>query len=134
MNAYLTSTTPAAQHRVGMAAALWILVAFAARASLEATAAGSPWRIPLALAPLPPFLFFLWAVVAAVRSLDELGRRIHLEALAVAFSLATVLLMTLGLLQLAMTLPPEDWSYRHTWSFLPPFYFLGLALAQRRYR
>ena len=98
------------------------------------TAADSPWRIPLALAPLPPFLFFLWAVVAAVRSLDELGRRIHLEALAVAFSLATVLLMTLGLLQLAMTLPPDDWSYRHTWAFLPMFYFLGLALAQRRYR
>ena len=27
--------------------------------------------------------------------------------------------MTLGLLQLAIDLPPEDWSYRHVWAYLP---------------
>jgi hypothetical protein len=66
--------------------------------------------------------------------MDELEQRIHLEALAVAFPLALILLMTLGLLELATKLPPEDFSYRHVWAFLPIFYFGGLALARRRYR
>jgi hypothetical protein len=26
-----------------------------------------------------------------------------------------VLIMTLGLLQIAVPLPPDDWSYRHIW-------------------
>jgi hypothetical protein len=72
--------------------------------------------------------------VASVGSLDEMQRRIHLEALVIAFPLAILLLMTLGLLQLAIPLPEEDWSYWHIWAFLPMFYFIGLAFAWRRYR
>jgi hypothetical protein len=47
---------------------------------------------------------------------------------------APVQLMTLGLLQLAVELPVEDWSYRHVWIYLPLFYFAGLGLAWRRYK
>jgi len=54
--------------------------------------------------------------------------------LAFAFPMAILLLMVLGLLQLAIPLSPEDWSYRHVWSFLPLFYFAGLALAWRKYK
>jgi hypothetical protein len=70
----------------------------------------------------------------ALRDLDELERRIQLEALAIAFPGALLLIMTLGLLQLAIPLSPADWSYRHIWPFLFLFYFLGLALTRRRYR
>jgi hypothetical protein len=77
---------------------------------------------------------FLWVVVSAVRELDELHRRVHLEALAIAYPLAILLLATLGFLQLAIDLSSEDWSYRHVWPFLPCFYFIGLAIAWARYR
>jgi len=43
-----------------------------------------------------------------------------------------ILLMTLGLSELATKLPPEDFSYRHVWAFLALFYFGGLVLARRR--
>ena len=72
-------------------------------------------------------------MILGIRQLDELERRIHLEALAVAFPLGILLLMTLGLLQRAITLKFEDWSYGHVWPFMFLFYFVGLALARRRY-
>jgi hypothetical protein len=50
-----------------------------------------------------------------------------------AFPLTLVLIMTLGLLQIAIPLPPEDWSYRHILPLLYVFYLFGLTLARRRY-
>jgi len=95
----------------------------------------APWlRVTVALLPIIPTALFLWSVVSRIRSLDELERRIHLEALAIAFPLAILLLWTLGLLQLAINLNPDDWSYRHVWVYLPLFYFIGLAIARRRYQ
>lgn len=115
--------------------ALWLLSYFAVRAVLEAgDALGDGARVAIALAPLLPFLAFLRLFVAGLRQLDELERRIQLEALAIAFPLTIVLLMVLGLVQLAVPLSPADWSYRHVWAYLPLFYVGGLALAGRRYR
>ena len=99
---------------------------------------GSPqadWnRLAVALVPLVPFVAFLWKFIALMREADELERRIQLEALAIAFPLAMVLLMVLALVQLAMPLNPDDWSYRHVWYFLPIFWFGGQAIARRRYQ
>ena len=50
-----------------------------------------------------------------------------------AYPLAMVLLMTLALLQRAVLLKFEDWSYAHVWIYLPIFYMAGLALARKRY-
>ena len=91
-------------------------------------------RVAAALLPVVPTALFLWFVSSALRGLDELHRRVHLEALAIAYPLTILLLVTLGFLQLAINLPAEDWSYRHVWVYLPAFYFLGLAIAWRRYR
>ena len=49
-------------------------------------------------------------------------------------SIAVVVLMTLGLLDLARPLNPDDWSPRHVWAMMPALYFLGLARARRRYQ
>jgi hypothetical protein len=65
-----------------------------------------------------------------VRRMDELHLRVQLEALAIAFPFAIVFLMLLGLFGQALNLADE----RHVWHYLPMFYFLGLALAWRRYR
>jgi hypothetical protein len=89
--------------------------------------------VAAALLPVAPFALFLLALSRGIRKLDELERRIQLEALALAFPLAMLLLMALGLLELAVPLSRDDWSYRHVWAMLPILYYGGLALARRRY-
>ena len=114
--------------------AIWILLYFAARGLLEWTSLPTGLRVVIAIAPIPAFAAFLWQVIKGVREADEFERRIHLESLAVAYPLAMLLLMTLALLQRAIDLKFEDWSYAHVWIYLPLFYFVGLGLARRRYQ
>jgi len=114
---------------------LWAVSFLGARAALDPDLGLPSWlKVIAALIPIVPTALFLWLIVSAVRSLDELHRRVHLEALVIAYPLAILLLMTLGLLQLAINLPAEDWSYRHVWVYLPLFYFIGLGVAWARYR
>lgn len=113
---------------------VWAASYFAARAALEALDMSQAARTAVALAPALPFAAFLGLFIAHMRSADELHRKVQLEALAIAFPLAVLMLMVLGLLQLVVDLPEEDWSYRHVWAFLPLFYFAGLGVAWRRYR
>ena len=110
----------------------FVLSYFVARGALERELQ-TGWRVFSALFPVPFFIWLLWDIIKGIRGMDELERRIHLEALAVAFPLTLILLMTLGLLEIAIKLPPEDLSYRHVWALLPVFYFLGLSLARKRY-
>jgi hypothetical protein len=113
---------------------VWMLVYLITRWLLDIGQLPEGVRIVVALAPMIPFALFLGFVLAGIRSMDELQRRIQLEALAIAFPLAILFFMMLGLLELAISLSPQDWSYRHTWSYLPFFYFIGLAIASRRYQ
>jgi len=112
----------------------WILAYFIAREILENDQLSEGLRLVVALVPIIPFALFLMSVLAGIRELDELQRRVHLEALAIAFPLTMLLLMSLGLVELVIPLSPDDWSYRHVWQFLPVFYFLGLAFTWRRYQ
>ncbi len=105
-----------------------------AAAALKSLEMPSGVRIAIALSPLPFFLAFLIAEIRVLRQVDELERRIQLEALAIAFPAAVVLLMALALMERAIPLSPQDWSYRHVWAFLPLLYFGSLAIARRRYR
>ncbi len=115
--------------------AFWAVSFLAARLLLDKDLQLAPWiKVTAALFPIVPTAMFLWVVVSAVRGLDELHRRVHLEALVIAYPLAILLLVTLGFLQLAIELPPEDWSYRHVWPYLPFLYFFGLAISWRRYQ
>ncbi len=113
---------------------LWFVTYFAARGLLGGGGMAPVARVLIALGPIPFFAGFLWNFVQMIRGADEFERRIHLEALAVAFPLSLLLLMVLALMQRAVTLKFEDWSYAHVWVFLPIFYLGGLALARRRYQ
>ena len=115
------------------AGVIWLVTFFLARVALESTTLAPPVRIGAALLPLPFFAAFLILFIRGVRSADELERRIQGEALAIAYPLALVMLMTLALMERAVGLSFQDWSYMHTWIYLPLFYFAGLAIARRRY-
>jgi hypothetical protein len=115
-------------------AVVWIATYFISRGVLERIDLSSSTRVVVAILPAIPFAVFLWLFVRNIGRLDEMQRRIQMEAMAFAFPLAVFLLMVLGLLQLAVPLPADDLSYRHVWAFLPLFYFAGLALAWRRYK
>lgn len=114
--------------------AAWIGIYAAARCSVELPPDGSALKVLIALTPIVPTVLVLWLIWRGVRSLDELHRRVHFEALAVAFPLCLVLLWVLGLLELAIDLDPSNWSYRHVWAMVPMFYLIGLALAWKRYK
>lgn len=117
-----------------ISAVAWILAYFLVRGVLETDQFTKGSRLVIALIPMIPFALFLMSVLAGIRELDELHRRVHLEALAIAFPLTMLLLMLLGLIELVVPLSPDDWSYRHVWQFLPLFYFMGLAFTWRRYQ
>lgn len=127
------------RHAGFLVAIAWMATFVAARlfldADLQARLHSPPgWRVAAALAPVLPTALFLWYAIRGIRSLDELHRRVHLEALVIAYPLAILLLVTLGLLELAVDLPAEDWSYRHLWPYLTVFYLLGLAISWKRYK
>lgn len=114
-------------------AAAWLTAWIAARVVLEMDGVPDWGRVLAALAPVPVAAGALFAIVRGARHLDELEKRIHLEALAIAFVLSMLLLMTLGLMELAIQLNRADWSYRHVWAMLPTLYLLGLAWSRKRY-
>jgi hypothetical protein len=117
---------------IGMIAA-WFVSYFAARAGLEFIA--TPWvRVALAILPIPFFVAFVWLAMRAIDRGDEMFRRAHLEALALAFPLTVVLLMVLGLFELATGLDPNDWSYRHIWPIVVILYYFGWWRAWKRYQ
>lgn len=119
--------------RAGALAITWLLAYFAARGLLETKSIPTPVRVTAALIPVPIFAAFLWTYIGYVRRLDELERKIHLEAVSIAFALATLLLTTLALMQRAVNLRFEDWSYAHVWIYLPIFYLVSFGWVSKRY-
>jgi hypothetical protein len=96
--------------------------------------AGAPsvwWRIPVAVAPMLPALLVLRAVMRAFTSLDELQRRIQLEALAFGFAASAVLTFTYGFLQ-GVGFPQVNWTL--VWPVMGSMWVLGLLIARRKYR
>jgi len=112
---------------------LWASVYLLSRGLLELTIPSTPLRVVMALLPTPFFIYYLWTWMKGVSEMDELQRRIELEALGFAFPAAVVFLMTIGLLDLAVTLNPDDWSLHHVWLMLPLVSYVGLFRAKRRY-
>ena len=126
---------PKGGRRWPLLASILFLVAYIAARAVLAIPETDQWlRVLAALLPVGPFVGLLYGLARGVRLLDELEQRIQLEALALAFPLAMILLLTLGLLEIAVPLPPEDFSYRHVWAMLPVLYFIGLIVARRRYQ
>jgi hypothetical protein len=122
-----------ASSRFYLAIVTAILMYFGARIVLEMKDLAVAWQLAAAIVPVPFFGWLLVELIRGARSLDEMQKRIQLEALAFAYPVVVMLLMTLGLLELAIPLNRDDWSYRHVWQMQGVIYCLGLFLAYRRY-
>lgn len=90
----------------------------------------APWRFPVALAPMIPLGFLVWAAVRYLRGIDELQRQIQLEGLGFAFAAGSVLTFGYGFLQL-VGLPPASWFY--VWPVYAAMWAIGVLLSRRRY-
>ena len=89
------------------------------------------WRYPLAIAPILPFIYGIFACVRYLRLVDELQRRVALEALAIAFGASAAITFGYGLLQIA-GLPEVRWSF--VWAVMGGCWILSGLYADRRYR
>lgn len=58
------------------------------------------WRIPVAVAPVVPVCFALWAFIRAFGRMDELQRRIQLDAIGFGFGATAIITFTYGFLEL----------------------------------
>jgi len=89
------------------------------------------WRIPLALAPVIPILFALRAFLRFFRRMDELQRRIQLEAFAFSFAVTGIVTFSYGCL-VYVGFPTISWVY-----ILPlmiALWGIGAAVATRGYQ
>ena len=129
----ITNTKSAGWPRIIVAAALFLATYFIARYGMWAWAPAQPWDIVVMSAPLVAFFWFVAAVQRTLRHSDELQRRIHLEALALAFLTVMLALMGLGLIEETprgrVTLPLRD-----LWFALIPLYGICYIAASRHYR
>ena len=88
-------------------------------------------RAPFVLIPLIPSAFALRAYVRYLGRMDELGRRIQLEALAIGFGAAGMLTFAYGFLENAGF---PQLSYVFVFPLMLFLWGIGGAIAARRYR
>ena len=90
----------------------------------------SPTRYLLAVLPVVPVGFAMWAAIRYFRGLDELQRRIQFEGLAFSFLATCLIALTWGFLQNA-GLPHADVIW--VAPLLIALWGVGTCIAKRRY-
>ena len=92
---------------------------------------GAPWRIPVALAPVVPAGFAIFAFMRFLGRMDELQRRIQLDAIGLSFAATAILTFAYGLLE-NVGFPHLSWI----WIFpgMVALWGIGAGIAAARYR
>jgi len=93
--------------------------------------AQAPWRFAVALAPVIPAAFALWAVIRHVRRIDELQRQIQFEALVFSFSVVALLTFSYGFLE---NVGVPRLSYIYVLPLMVALWGIGVAFATRKYQ
>jgi hypothetical protein len=112
--------------------ALYALMIVVATIAVRLTDPPTAVRIALALAPAAALLWGMGGWLAAVRSFDELGRRVFAEAAAITLAVVLAAALTHGLLRAYVGIPPLDGFA--VVAFGGFAYGLASAAAWRRYR
>ena len=90
-----------------------------------------PWRDLVALSPMLPAAATAWVILRELRRMDELQRRIQLEALGFSFAGTAILTFSYGFLE---GLGYPRLSMFTVWPLLAVLWIVGLVLARRRYQ
>ena len=98
---------------------------------LSHLAVPSPWRDLVALSPMLAGLAAPWVILRELRRMDELQRRIQLEALGFSFACTALLTFSYGFLE---GLGYPRLSMFSVWPLMGALWIVGLVLARRRYQ
>ena len=112
---------------------LWAVVYIGCLLIVKKSDPSRAWGVVISFLPTITFGMFIYNYIKGVGAMDEVQRRIQLEAVVWAFSLGLLLMMTLGLLDFVVTLKKEDWGYTHIIPYLFLFYFFGIFISRRKY-
>jgi hypothetical protein len=93
---------------------------------------GSPASIGVALLPLPGNIALIALILRAIRRLDEFQKRIHFEAVTLAFLSTGVAVFVYGYLQKANAVGPLNMGL--VWTFMVFFYAIGYFTAVAHYK
>ena len=93
---------------------------------------GSTARIAVALAPLPAKIAVIALILQAIRRLDEFQKRVHFEAVTVAFLSTGVAVIVYGYLEKAQAVGPLNMGL--VWTFMLFFYAIGYFIAKVHYK
>ncbi|MBC7887614.1 MAG: hypothetical protein H7Z13_06975 [Ferruginibacter sp.] len=129
----MDNTKKAPRNKAALFAAIWLVTYTICLFTIKKLSPGASTGIILSLLPVVTFALFIYTLIRGVASMDEVQIRIQMEAAVIAFSLALLMIMTLGLLDLVITLNKEDWGYRHVVPYFAIFYFIGLIISKRKY-
>lgn len=102
--------------------------------SLRVLAQGIPdgaMRVTISLAPMVPALFLGWSILSLIRSLDEMHRRLQLEAFALAFAGTALVTFSYGFLENAGF--PKLTAFT-VWPLMCGFWIVGVVMGRLRYR
>jgi len=113
------------------ALAIYALVLVGSIKFLEHAALAAPLRDLVALSPMIPAAAVAWIVLRELRRMDELQRRIQLEALGFSFAGTAILTFSYGFLE---GLGYPRLSMFTVWPMLAVLWIVGLVLARRRYQ
>jgi hypothetical protein len=93
---------------------------------------GQGARIAIAMLPVPANLVLIALIVQRIRKLDEFFRRIHLEAVAIAFLLTGLAVFVYGYLEMARAVRPLNVAI--VWVCMTISYGVGYLVALKHYR
>ena len=111
-----------------LAAAIDIAASFA----LRYPDLGSSTRLAIALMPIPGNIALILFVLRGIRRLDEFQKRIHFEAVTVAFLSTGVAVFVYAYLQKAQAVGPLNMEL--VWAFMLIFYAIGYCIAASHYK
>lgn len=116
---------------LGSALALYAFLLVTANLIDQRLHPGGPTRIALALMPMIGALAAAWAIMRGIWRMDELQRRIQLDAIAIAFLATALITFGWGFVQNA-GVPP---LHAHAvWPLMAVGWLVGLVISSRRYR
>ena len=129
---HLTAARARSRSRIFLVLFLATVIDIAAGWALSHLALSFAGRIAVALTPLPGNVMLLALILKEIRTLDEFQKRVHFEAVVVAFLSTGLAVFVYGYLQKARAVGPFNVGF--VWSFMLITYAAGYAIAAKHYK